>query len=217
MAHGPPSGVTGSRAGLAGVHSAGMQTSVALILTGVMVAANAFFVASEFAIVKIRPTRVRNWSSKGGAARICCRESRPARRLSVGQPAGHHPGLAGAGLAGRAGLGPLHRTLADPALGSWFGHRSAHPGLRRQLHPDHLPAHHPGRAGAQGAGHAAGRAGGAVDRAVLQRLLHTWPSRSSGPSTPRPTWCCRLLGLPPEHRGRDAALARASCAWCSST
>ena len=43
-----------------------MQTSVALILTGVMVAANAFFVASEFAIVKIRPTRVREMVKLGG-------------------------------------------------------------------------------------------------------------------------------------------------------
>jgi CBS domain containing-hemolysin-like protein len=43
-----------------------MQTSVALILTGVMVAANAFFVASEFAIVKIRPTRVRELVKQGG-------------------------------------------------------------------------------------------------------------------------------------------------------
>jgi CBS domain containing-hemolysin-like protein len=42
-----------------------MQTSVALILTGVMVLANAFFVASEFAIVKIRPSRVREMVKAG--------------------------------------------------------------------------------------------------------------------------------------------------------
>jgi CBS domain containing-hemolysin-like protein len=47
-----------------------MQTSVALLLTGAMVAANAFFVASEFAIVKIRPTRVRELVKLGGKRAI---------------------------------------------------------------------------------------------------------------------------------------------------
>lgn len=40
--------------------------STALALTALMVAANAFFVASEFAIVKIRPTRVKELVSGGG-------------------------------------------------------------------------------------------------------------------------------------------------------
>ncbi len=43
-----------------------MSTSLALILTGLLVLANAFFVASEFAIVKIRPTRVRELVKDGG-------------------------------------------------------------------------------------------------------------------------------------------------------
>jgi CBS domain containing-hemolysin-like protein len=42
-----------------------MSTSLALILAGVMVLANAFFVASEFAIVKVRPTRVRELVKQG--------------------------------------------------------------------------------------------------------------------------------------------------------
>jgi CBS domain containing-hemolysin-like protein len=40
--------------------------STALFLAALMVAANAFFVASEFAIVKIRPTRVKELASGGG-------------------------------------------------------------------------------------------------------------------------------------------------------
>jgi CBS domain containing-hemolysin-like protein len=42
-----------------------MSTSLALILAGLMVLANAFFVASEFAIVKVRPTRVRELVKQG--------------------------------------------------------------------------------------------------------------------------------------------------------
>jgi len=40
--------------------------SMALLLAALMVLANAFFVASEFAIVKIRPTRVKELVSGGG-------------------------------------------------------------------------------------------------------------------------------------------------------
>jgi CBS domain containing-hemolysin-like protein len=40
--------------------------STALLLAGIMVLANAFFVASEFAIVKMRPTRVKELASGGG-------------------------------------------------------------------------------------------------------------------------------------------------------
>src|SRR5687768_16385687 len=42
-----------------------MSTGAALIAAGVMVLANAFFVASEFAIVKIRPTRVQELVAQG--------------------------------------------------------------------------------------------------------------------------------------------------------
>src|SRR5512147_790803 len=40
--------------------------TTALLLAALMVLANAFFVASEFAIVKIRPTRVRELVANGG-------------------------------------------------------------------------------------------------------------------------------------------------------
>jgi CBS domain containing-hemolysin-like protein len=43
-----------------------LNPSTALLLAALMVLANAFFVASEFAIVKIRPTRVKELASGGG-------------------------------------------------------------------------------------------------------------------------------------------------------
>lgn len=43
-----------------------MSTGAALLVSGLMVLANAFFVASEFAIVKIRPTRVQELVRGGG-------------------------------------------------------------------------------------------------------------------------------------------------------
>jgi CBS domain containing-hemolysin-like protein len=43
-----------------------LNPSTALLLAAIMVLANAFFVASEFAIVKIRPTRVKELVSGGG-------------------------------------------------------------------------------------------------------------------------------------------------------
>ena len=49
-----------------------MSTSLALLLAAVMVLANAFFVASEFAIVKIRPTRVQELVKQGGPGPSCC-------------------------------------------------------------------------------------------------------------------------------------------------
>ena len=42
-----------------------MHPSVALLLTVVMVLANAFFVAAEFAFVKIRPTRLQQLAREG--------------------------------------------------------------------------------------------------------------------------------------------------------
>lgn len=75
--------------------------STALLLAALMVLANAFFVASEFAIVKIRPTRVKELVSGGGRrARVLARVTRHLDRyLSANQ---------------------LGITLASLALG-WLG------------------------------------------------------------------------------------------------
>src|SRR5215831_7253941 len=42
-----------------------MNPTIALLLTLVMVLANAFFVASEFAFVKVRPTRLQQLAKEG--------------------------------------------------------------------------------------------------------------------------------------------------------
>src|ERR1051326_4674545 len=42
-----------------------MRPTLALLLTAVMVLANAFFVAAEFAFVKIRPTRLQQLAREG--------------------------------------------------------------------------------------------------------------------------------------------------------
>ena len=68
-----------------------MHPSVALLLTGVMVLANAFFVAAEFAFVKIRPTRLQQLAREGRVrARLLLGHHGPASRLPVRQPARDH-------------------------------------------------------------------------------------------------------------------------------
>jgi magnesium and cobalt exporter, CNNM family len=88
-----------------------LSPSAALILSAILVLANAFFVASEFAIVKIRPTRVQELVNQG---------SRRARLLS--------------GILGRLdaylSVSQLGVTLASLALG-WVGE----PAVARFLQP----------------------------------------------------------------------------------
>src|SRR5919205_3567682 len=43
-----------------------LSPGAALLVSAVLVLANAFFVASEFAIVKIRPTRIQELVNQGG-------------------------------------------------------------------------------------------------------------------------------------------------------
>src|SRR4029453_9796161 len=92
-----------------------MSTSLALILAGAMVLANAFFVASEFAIVKVRPTRVRELVKQGG------------KRAAIL-----------AGIIGRLdaylSANQLGITLASLALG-WIGE----PALARLMEPWFVP------------------------------------------------------------------------------
>ena len=88
-----------------------MHPSVALLLTAVMVLANAFFVASEFAFVKIRPTRLQQLAREGRVrARAAARDHAAASGVPVGQPARDHAGVADARLAGGAGV-----RAVDPA------------------------------------------------------------------------------------------------------
>ena len=74
-----------------------MSAMLALVVTLLIVLANAFFVAAEFAFVKIRPTRLQQLAEPGPPARAAADDDhQPAARLSVGEPARHHAGVADA-------------------------------------------------------------------------------------------------------------------------
>ena len=84
----------------------------------VVVAINAFFVAAEFAIVRVRATRIEELVARrrpaGGR-----RAGRPpaARRLHLGLPARHHARLPGPGLGSAS---PRSRICSSPLFG-WLG------------------------------------------------------------------------------------------------
>src|SRR4029079_19335564 len=95
--------------------SRAMHPSIALLLTVVMVLANAFFVASEFAFVKIRPT------SLCAASEFPLARSRPTRLQQLAREGRVRARL----LLGITGQLPAYLsasqlgiTLAPPALGS---------------------------------------------------------------------------------------------------
>jgi CBS domain containing-hemolysin-like protein len=88
-----------------------LNPSTALLLAALMVVANAFFVASEFAIVKIRPTRVKELASGGG------------RRAAILHGVTRH-------LDKYLSANQLGVTLASLALG-WVGE----PAFAHLIHP----------------------------------------------------------------------------------
>ena len=94
---------------------------MALILAGVMVLANAFFVASEFAIVKIRPTRVRELVKQGGRRAVLL--SGVLNRLDAYLSA-NQLGITLASLAlgwlGEPALAPIIEPWMS-GLGQWSG------------------------------------------------------------------------------------------------
>src|SRR5262245_15460446 len=90
-----------------------MRPSIALALTVVMVLANAFFVASEFAFVKIRPTRLQQLA----------REGRVRARLLLGITAQ---------LPAYLSASQLGITVASLTLG-WMGEPAFASLIRRRL------------------------------------------------------------------------------------
>src|SRR3954464_3229165 len=75
-----------------------------------LVALNGFFVAAEFALVKVRPTQIEPYvqagerGGHGGRPHVATPRARPPRPLPLGHPARHPPGEPRAGLGRRAGL-----------------------------------------------------------------------------------------------------------------
>ena len=68
---------------------------------------NGFFVAAEFALVKVRTSQIDQLAEKGNwAAKMTSRAPGPARRLPVGVAGRHHGGEPGAGLGDREAADP---------------------------------------------------------------------------------------------------------------
>src|SRR4029077_5004583 len=90
-----------------------MHPWLALLLTLVMVLANAFFVAAEFAFVKLRPTRLQQLAREGRRrARLLMTVSQP-RRARFLMPSSHQ-------LPAYLSASQLGITLASLTLG-WLG------------------------------------------------------------------------------------------------
>ena len=87
----------------AGWGGSGRCTSPSLAVV-LLLAANAFFVAAEFALVKVRAIRLEALAAAGsGRARLATQHPQASRGLSRRLPARHHHGVAGPGLGRRAG------------------------------------------------------------------------------------------------------------------
>ncbi len=81
--------------------NASMGLTEFLIIAG-LVFVNGFFVAAEFALVKVRTSQIEQLAEKGNwAAKLVSRISGPSGRLPVGLPGRHHGGESGAGLGDR--------------------------------------------------------------------------------------------------------------------
>ena len=141
---------------------------------------NGFFVAAEFALVKVRSSQLEALSAEGnmGAGSRAAGHGEP-RRLSLGLPARHHPGQPRPRLGGRA----VPRAHAPAALRHGLDRVAGHHPrdfVRARLFHHHVSSHRARRTGAedsrdpQGAGH--------VDRhqPAVAALLHRLSSRRSG-------------------------------------
>ena len=92
---------------------------LSILAVVLLLAANAFFVAAEFALVKVRAImRIEAMAAAGSRpARLADRHPQASRGLSRRLPARHHHGVAGPGLGRRAGRGRRARAavpLAGP-------------------------------------------------------------------------------------------------------
>ena len=140
----------------------------ALVIATLLVLINGFFVAAEFALVKVRPTQIQPPPRRATAGQAGAADARPPRRLPLGEPAGHHAREPGARLDRPTGLrvDPAPRPRATGArTGPPLDQH--HPGL-----PDHHPpAHRARRAGPQVDRHPQEPSATALDRVAALRLL----------------------------------------------
>ncbi len=75
-----------------------MSGSVAVLVALLLLAANAFFVGAEFALISARRTQIEPLAAAGSRrARTTLRAMEQVSLVMAGRPAGDHDGLAGAG------------------------------------------------------------------------------------------------------------------------
>ena len=193
-----------------------MPSLLGLSAVVVLVLANGFFVAAEFAIVAVRRSRLDQLAEEGPRKRRDGpRRGRPPGPLHRRLPARHHDGVAGPGLDRRARARPPARAAGWSRWRTGSRGPAAHGiAIGRGVHRDHRPAHRAGRAGAQGPRPAAaGRARRSGSRGRCTGSTTCSAGRSAC-STRSATPCCACSGCT-RRAARTWCTARRSCG-CSS-
>ena len=137
---------------------------VLLVLMLLLIAVNGFFVATEFAIVRSRRTRLEQMRDEGvrSAALALDMIDHVDEYVATSQ-VGITLASLGIGFLGE----PALAELIEPLFGGFASRRARAGDLDRpRLHDRHLPARDPRRAVAEDAGDRPGRAGAAADRAA---------------------------------------------------
>ena len=141
-------------------------TALEIIGVFLLVVVNAFFVVAEFAIVKVRDTRIAELAASGSRTGPGGRPHRqPPGRVSLGHPTRCHRRQPGPWLAGSLGVHSDLRHGDQP-------HRCRH----RRLRLCHLHHHHLRRVGAQVGRHPQGRAVHPLDRPAAPLVLPDHPA-----------------------------------------
>ena len=124
---------------------------VGLAAVVVLVLANAFFVAAEFALVGARRTRLDELARAGDRkARLARRAVQSLDRYISATQLGITLASLGLGWIGEPALAGLIGGGIQLAAGRGGRHRDPRRRVGHRVHHHHRPAHHPGRAGAEG-------------------------------------------------------------------
>ena len=154
-----------------------MTTALALIAVLLIVLANAFFVAAEYALVTVRRTRVQELADQGNkrARRVADLQTNPARFISAIQLGVTLSSLA-LGAIGEPVISQLARVAARPAARELARRRRADRLGDPRLHDPLVLPRGAGRDRAEDLHAAARRAGGAGRGRADRRLLHRVPA-----------------------------------------
>ncbi len=143
------------------------RTAFEILGVVVLIIVNAFFVIAEFAIVKVRDTRIAELAAEGSRrARVADHILKNLAAYLSATQLGVTAASLGLGWLGAVAFGDLFELAVSPGLGS--GHR---------LRAHHVHHHHLRRAGAQVAGHPQGRP---VDAGDLHPAALVLPDHPAG-------------------------------------